>query len=288
MMPARPIAGRELGWSAELLRSSPLAVHYRPVMAPLSREACDALAHGALPPELLPTPEQVVHGSALSPLMVTHGYALEPGGGMRVALRTPMPDVSPAMVDWWFGWHSCSPERYKLWHPRAHVHAEWLRQPPPGSEGRARYVGHTSIVDEYVGGELGRFAVQIMAPEALGFDAARLGEDVATAVCARAGLTQLPIDAGYLVHEVLAVPGGSEMRSYFWLGGRYAAARGGGALGALAISVARRVLRPTERDARAMLTHCAEEMAHLATFLPTLYREQRDVSVGSGQAQARP
>ena len=80
MMPARPIAGRELGWSAELLRSSPLAVHYRPVMAPLSREACDALAHGALPPELLPTPEQVVHGSALSPLMVTHGYALEPGG----------------------------------------------------------------------------------------------------------------------------------------------------------------------------------------------------------------
>ncbi|MBK7156217.1 MAG: hypothetical protein IPH72_31345 [Sandaracinaceae bacterium] len=48
------------------------------------------------------------------------------------------------------------------------------------------------------------------------------------------------------------------------------------------------MLRPTERDARAMLTHCAEEMAHLATFLPTLYREQRDVSVGSGQAQARP
>ncbi|MBK6810214.1 MAG: hypothetical protein IPG81_15225 [Sandaracinaceae bacterium] len=151
MMPARPIAGRQLGWSAELLRTSPLAMHYRPTMAPISREVCDALAHGALPPELLPTPEQVVHGSALSPLMVTHGYALEPGGGMRVALRTPMPDVSPAMVDWWFGWHSCSPERYKLWHPRAHVHAEWLRQPPPGSEGRARYVGHTSIVDEYVG-----------------------------------------------------------------------------------------------------------------------------------------
>lgn len=286
MMPARPKAGRQLGWSAELLRTSPLAAHYQPEMAPLSRAACDALAHGALPPELLPTPEQVAHGSPVSPLMVSHGYALEPGGGLRVALRTPMPGVTPAMVDWWFGWHSDSPERYKLWHPRAHVHAEWLRPPPPGSEGRARYVGQTSIVDEYVGGELGRFAVQFVAPESLGFDAGRLREDVATAVCARAGLTHLPIDAGYLVHEVLAVPGGSEMRSYFWLGGRYAGARGGGPLGALAISLARRVLRPTEGDARALFTHCAEEMAHLVTFLPALYRQQ--IGVGSGQAQAGP
>lgn len=246
-------------------------------MAPLSPAACDALAHGALPPELLPTPERVASGNGSSRLTPRDGYALEPSGGMRIALRTPMPDVTPAMIDWWFGWHSDSPERYKLWHPRAHVHAEWERRPPDGSEGRARYVGRTSIVDEYVGGELGRFAIRFVAPETLGFDPSRLDERVATAVCARVGLTELPIDAGLLVHEVRAVQGGSEMYSYFWLGGAYARARGG-VLGALAVRVGRLVLRPQERDGRALLTHCAEEMAHLVTFLPSLYREQR----GSG------
>lgn len=283
-MRSRPVAGRHLGWSPEQLRTSPFAAHYQPEMAPLSSDTCDALAHGALPPELLPTPEQVAAGGFTSSLAPRDGYALEPGGGLRIALRTPMPAVAPAMIDWWFGWHGDSPERYKLWHPRAHVHVEWQSPPPRGSEGRARYVGHTSIVDEYVGGELGRFAVQFVAPETLGYDAARLDDRVATAVCARVGLTDLPIDAGLLVHEVIAVPGGSEMRSYFWLGGRYAQARGG-VLGQLAVTVGRHVLRPAERDGRALLTHCAEEMAHLATFLPSLYREQR--GAGSGDAEAR-
>ena len=87
------------------------------------------------------------------------------------------------------------------------------------------------------------------------------------------------------MHEVRAMLGGSEMRSYFWLGGRYAGPRGGGALGSLAVAVGRKVMRPTEHDGRALLAHCAEEMAHLATFLPALYREQR--GAGSGHAQAR-
>jgi hypothetical protein len=30
-------------------------------------------------------------------------------------------------------------------------------------------------------------------------------------------------------------------------------------------------MRPSEADARALLVHCAEEMQHLASFLPALY-----------------
>ena len=85
-MRSRPVAGRHLGWSAEQLRTNPLAKYYQPEMAPLSPDACDALAHGALPPELLPTPGQVASGSGSSRLTPRDGYALEPGGGMRIAL----------------------------------------------------------------------------------------------------------------------------------------------------------------------------------------------------------
>jgi hypothetical protein len=38
---------------------------------------------------------------------------------------------------------------------------------------------------------------------------------------------------------------------------------------------ARLFMRPSEADARALLVHCAEEMQHLAQFLPALYAEFR-------------
>jgi hypothetical protein len=34
-------------------------------------------------------------------------------------------------------------------------------------------------------------------------------------------------------------------------------------------------MRPTEPDARALMVHCAEEMQHLARFLPALYADFR-------------
>ncbi len=57
-------------------------------------------------------------------------------------------------------------------------------------------------------------------------------------VCARIGLADLPIDIGYLVHHVAAV----------------------------------RLALLTELDARALLVHCSQEMTHLVSFLPALYR----------------
>jgi hypothetical protein len=44
-------------------------------------------------------------------------------------------------------------------------------------------------------------------------------------------------------------------------------------IGSLAAAVAKRVLRLTESDARALLVHCGQEMPHLAAFLPALYAE---------------
>ena len=42
-------------------------------------------------------------------------------GEMLVTCITEMPDVTPRMIDWWFGWHLPESERYQLWHPKAHV-----------------------------------------------------------------------------------------------------------------------------------------------------------------------
>ena len=55
-----------------------------------------------------------------------------------------------------------------------------------------------------------------------------------------------------------------------------AAARGGGLAGHALAAIARRVRRPSEREGRALLIHCAEEMAHLASFLPRIHAELHD------------
>ncbi|BBY58679.1 DAPG hydrolase family protein [Mycolicibacterium sarraceniae] len=38
-------------------------------------------------------------------LQTEKGYGTLRGGGFRVAIRTGMPGVTPAMWDWRFGWH---------------------------------------------------------------------------------------------------------------------------------------------------------------------------------------
>jgi hypothetical protein len=215
---------------------------------------------------------EVLFGSAP---VLEDGLALTANGAMHVAARTDMPGVTPAMIDWWFGWHSDSPERYKLWHPHAHVHAAWLSPPQAGTRGRARYVGQTSIVDEYIGSNFLRALIRFVPPKTLGFTDGSLDDpEKATIVCARTGLADIPIDIGYLAHYVRRTATGSEMRSRFWIGGADAAGRN--PIGIAMAQVARLVLRPTEADARALLVHCAEEMQHLASFLPGLYAEFRE------------
>jgi hypothetical protein len=275
MMRSKSIAGRHLGWNAADLAEKPYARFLDPEIAPLPDHIRHALDRGPLPEPLLPTLDaapQSLFGQAPA---IENGFALNADGAIVVAARTDLPDVTPAMIDWWFGWHSDSPERYKLWHPSAHVHAAWLSPPPPGSQGRARYVGATSIVDEYIGSALLRAAIRFLPPASLGFTDPSLDDAAqATIVCARTGLADVPIDVGYLVHHVRRTAGGSEMRSRFLIGGRYAAGRGS-ALGTAMARAGRVFMRPSESDARALLVHCAEEMQHLAQFLPALYAQCR-------------
>jgi hypothetical protein len=178
-MRSKPIAGRHLGWSNADLASKPYARFWNTQPAPLPAHVRHALHRGPVADSLLPpvsAAPEILFGTAP---VLEDGFPLTADGAMHVAARTDLPGVTPAMIDWWFGWHSNSPERYKLWHPQAHVHAAWLSPPPAGTRGRARYVGYSSIVDEYIGSNLIRAAIRFVNPETLGFTRRATGRKTA-------------------------------------------------------------------------------------------------------------
>jgi hypothetical protein len=260
------------------LDGKPYAHFWNPELAPLPATTREALLVGPQAAALLPSLAQAPALLRAGRQPIEDGYGFADDGTLHVALSTPMPGTLPPMVDWWFWWHNGEPQRYKLWHPRAHVNAEFGDADSPSRKGRARYVGRTSFVHEYIGSSLNAVAIQFIAPSELGFDEAQLSDpEQATLVCARIGFVEQPLDIGYLVHHVRRVPGGCELRCRFWIGGEAARLRvehpAGQAVGNLLSKLLRRVKKPTRGEAQDLLVHASQEMAHLASFLPALYRE---------------
>lgn len=268
-----PAAGQKserlhLGFDAVERAASPYARFFHPDMAPLAEPVRAALLTGGVAHELLPPVEcaRDLHRPGYGP--VETGYARSPDGAARVFVLTPMPDVTPAMWDWWFAWHGSEAQRYKLWHPRAHVHAAWA----DGLGETGGYVGRISNVVEYVGSERLRLAIRFVPPSTLGLDARELAAKGEVAICARGGIAGTPMETGWLIHHVRPVDGGSEMRSRFWLAGRNVRPRGmNGALGKTIGRAAAFAARFTPLAAADLLVHCAQEMSHLARILPALH-----------------
>jgi DAPG hydrolase PhiG domain len=265
---------RYLGMRSSDLADKGYARFWNPRVSPLAIEVCQAIAQGPVAELLLAPLSEAARVFESGESTLDNGFCLAADGSLRVATLTQMPRVSPSMIDWWFGWHSDEPQRYKLWHPQAHVFAEWRSRVRSGATGRERYVGRTSCVDEYIGHQLGSYAIQFVAPESLGLNPRLLADPgAATAVCARVGFARIPLDFGWLIHYVVGIEGGSAMRSRFWVGGPHTALRVGGFLGAAASRIVRRFAAPSSANACALLAHCSQEMSHLATFLPQIYQE---------------
>ena len=239
---------------------TPLGGYFNPQMAPLPGHVVAALEHGPqAEPVLLGIRARQQRFSTRATSRPRTATAFLRDGAIQVSVRTDMPGVTPAMWDWWFGWHGSDSRRYKLWHPRAHVSAQW------GDDGGdGHYVGRTSLIEEYLGSTFAKVAIQFVEPAKLGL-AVATGE---VAVCARLGSADLPVDIGWLVHHVRPTTDGAEMRSRFWMGGPHVAVRHGNRLAdSLVRPIAARQL-PEPRD---LLVHCAQEMNHLAGFLPELH-----------------
>lgn len=198
-----------------------------------------------------------------------NGYVLNSDGSLHVAVLTPMPNVSPEMWDWWFGWHSCEDSRYKLWHPKAHQSAVW-------ADGRdeVAYVNRTSNIEEYIGKKLEKAAIQFKSPIELGFSEAEIADKSKVVyICARIGYVDYPLDFGWLVHQIRKTDEGAEMRSRFWMGGKFIAIRSKNFLAKIISKVLQKVVKLPEKQAKDLMAHCSEEMNHLAAILPDLYNE---------------
>lgn len=240
---------------------TPLASYRDEVIAHVASPVADAVAAGAVDAESITALDDAA--SLVASVGVQNGFGFEADGAVRVAVQTDMPGVTPEMWTWWFGWHGSSSDRYKLWHPKAHVSARWA----DGGDAE-EYVGRTSLITEYLGSRKVNGAIRFLPQEQFGFT----GDE--TAICARVGSGEAPVDVGWLVHYVGATPDGAVMRSRFWLGGHYVAPRTSNPVLRRALPpVARRMARPTTQSATDLLIHCAEEMSHLAAFLPALHAE---------------
>lgn len=246
------------------------AEFFNPVMAPLPEHLYQALSLGAIAHPLLPPVEQAHQLQASGYLPVETGYTLCPDGAAHIAVLTPMPGVKPSHWDWWFAWHGSDPQRYKLWHPQAHLHVAWQ----DGRDDLGYYIDRVSNVVEFVGPVAFSAAIRFVRPARMGLDEVLLKAMGETAICARIGLTiaGIAIESGWLLHHVRPVAGGSEMRSRFWLGGRNVRLFGWeGSAGRWLGRLASRLRPITREQIRELMVHDAQEMSHLSSFLPQLH-----------------
>lgn len=267
-------ADRYLGMRPGDLDGKPYAQFWCPDMAPMPAEVVEALNRGEQAQAL--AFDLDCCGELLKPgyLDLENGYTQLPNGQLFVATRTDMPGVTGAMFEWWMGWHYMESQRYKLWHPQAHVAngTREMRGDDPTLSDQQKYLT-THYVTEYVGNRLEDIAITFFEPaEIFGMDVDLSAGGTTAIVCGRVDLQQVPITIGWLIHQIRENDGVTEMRSRFWLGRAEVTGsrRNDPRNWLLRTRLFRRLVMPNSLG-RDMLTHCAMEMNHLAGFLPDLY-----------------
>lgn len=256
------------------LDGKPYAKYWNTDMEAVPQHVQEALAGGIADTSLTFPPEEA--NRLLDPgyLPLETGYARMDDDRMFVSCLTKMPRVTGEMIDWWFAWHPEEDQRYKLWHPKEHMSCKATRSNVDGAgmSDRVQYRHNPHLVTEHIGKEKVGIIITFVDPEEM-FDTSRFDEaQIGTAVCAKVAVQKTPLVATRMVHLIRETEDGVEMRSRFWLGSfrlRFGPANWG--LNRLVPTgyLARKVFPDTA--GATMLTHCAEEMNHLASFLPDLY-----------------
>ena len=270
-------ADRYLGMRPGDLDGKPYARYWNPDMGPLQDPVRRALEHGVEAAELgFPVAEA---NQLLEPgyLPLENGFTRLANGQVFVAVLTKMPRVTSEMIDWWFGWHYMESQRYKLWHPRAHVlnRAERMIGDDPGALGPREVSPQSQLRHGVRGRGPARHHDHVRGclrvPRRLPLRSRRGRHRPLR----RGRLPErAPRPSEDLIHLIRETRDGCEMRSRFWLGRiELRDVPAAGLLSKLAGSrfVAKRAV-PIALG-RDMVVHCAVEMNHLASFLPDLYAD---------------
>lgn len=62
-----------------------------------------------------------------APLTIETGVERLSSGGLHVAVLSLLENCTGAMLEHWFGM-DCNTDEYRLWHPGAHLHSEWVKR----------------------------------------------------------------------------------------------------------------------------------------------------------------
>jgi hypothetical protein len=241
-------------------------------LAPPDPSTLDEIERGPIDPDRALPLASIDRLLDPAPMPVEIGWCFLPDRVGYVAMRTPMPDVSAAMVEWWFDWHPRDPDRYRAWHPSAHL--DNSLEPPPTAAAKAHW-GAVHHPVEDVGTGLVHARIAFVRPTAIGFSTDALDEPaVGTIVCGYVGDDRRRMRHSAMAHVFLRDGDGLVLRSHFWLGAALRPYLPAPLAGPLAAALNRRLVRRLALPdglPRALATHCAEEYANLAGLLPELY-----------------
>ncbi len=212
-----------------------------------------------------------------APVEAETGWCTLSDGVGYVACRTPMPKVTPEMVDWWFDWHPRESIRYRVWHPAAHESNSIEEPQSPGAKPHWGAVHHPV---EDVGVGMAHARIEFVPPTELGFSTDALADPaVGTIACAWVGDDRTRVRHSPMAHVWLRDGDGLVLRSRFWLGAALRPYVRGGIGDALGRAINRPFVRrralPPDLP-RKLAGHCAEEYANFGTLVPELYAEYGD------------
>lgn len=255
-------------------RAKSYAKYYYKALPPVRREVLDVLERGPISPDLATRVHDrndlLKYGSMRNEI----GYCVLPDGTGYAAMLTPMPGVTLEMLDWWFMWHAVDGLRYRIWCPTEHFGAKvapdsLARRLDQALSYRERTWGTTDFVCENVGNGPASIYISFQSPGDYGLDSSLLTSPVAqTAICANAGLAEPQIPVITFMHVAREVDRGIELRSCFWEGWQII---DGSPVNVLSQSGVR------VEAVRGCAYHCAVEYTNLASILPELYQENREV-----------
>ena len=263
-----------LGMRPGDLDGKPYAKFWNPEMKPLEEGHRNAIVHG---------PEASALGIGIDEadllldpgyLPLENGYCRLENGQVMTASLVKFPKAHGKMFDWWMGWHTVEPERYKLWHPRCHLinRAEKNIGDDPNISDRDKVIGNPNYVVEYVGNDIAELTLDFHEPDEF-FDVSRFEEaGIQSVVIATAKPTGVPMNVAALIHLARETDDGFEMRSRYWFGTfELPGLPTRGILNRIAKSKFLAKHTMTLENGRGQVAHDGMEFSHLATFLPELY-----------------
>lgn len=201
------------------------------------------------------------------------GYCIMPNGTGYVANCTKMPGVTADMFEWWFAWHGLNDMRYRIWDPEDHFYAR--QQMPekvldPNVPMREKTWGTVHDVLEDVGPGPERLILEFRYPHELGYEEEKVGTEACpTMMCANGhGPTPGEGVAAIMTHMVRNIEDGIELRSRFWIG--Y------GLVDGKLVKLLPDGVKVPLVVPQGLFAHNLKEFGNLASFLPSLYEEEKD------------